>query len=102
MPFRVSTSDTKFSDVLKKFNDDLAEMRKKYEINWPIAMMQPMSQLPIDFGITTSRWTGQIPALVLIRPDGDVALIDVGCIDTCHIEKTIESLISGKPDEALK
>ena len=77
-------------------------MQQKYAIASPIAMAQTMSQLPIDFGITTNRWTGQVPALVLIRPDGEVALIEMGCCDTNHIEKTIENLMSSKPDEVLK
>jgi thiol-disulfide isomerase/thioredoxin len=77
-------------------------MQQKYKISSPIAMMQIMAQLPIDFGITTNRWTGQIPALVLIRPDGEVALIEIGGVDADSIEKTIECLMSCKANEDLK
>lgn len=77
-------------------------VRQKYTITSPIAMVQTMSQLPIDFGITTNRWTGQVPALVLIRPDGEVALINMGCLDASHIEKTIECLMGCKGDEVPK
>lgn len=77
-------------------------MRQKYEIGSPIAMMGPMAPLPIDFGITTSVWTGQIPALALLRPDGEVALIEIGCFDTNQFEKTIEGLMSAQADEVVK
>jgi thiol-disulfide isomerase/thioredoxin len=70
--------------------DAVRRMQRQYKINAPIAMMQVMSQLPIDFGITTNRWTGQVPALALIRPDGDVALIEIGGVDENRIEKAIE------------
>lgn len=80
----------------------IRRMQKNFEIDSPIVMMGPMAQLPIDFGITTNLWTGQVPALVLVRPDGDVALIDIGGIDADHIGKTIECLMGCKPDENLK
>ncbi len=98
-------NDLSLNLLMVALNDKPAavkRMQQKYDISWPTAMMQPMSQLPIDFGITTNLWTGQIPALVLIRPDGDVALIKIGCIDACDIDKTIENLLSGKADDALK
>ncbi len=77
-------------------------MRQKYKIASPIAMMPAMAQLPIDFGITTNHWTGQVPGLVLIRPDGEVALIDLGCCEANRIDKTIDGLMSGKTDEAFE
>jgi hypothetical protein len=97
--------DLSMNLLMVALNDKTASVRrmqKNYNIDSPIAMMSAMSQLPIDFGISTNRWTGQIPALVLIRPDGDVALIDIGCIDTCHVEKTIEGMMNQKSDEVLK
>lgn len=77
-------------------------MQKNYKISSPIAMMPAMAQLPIDFGITTNHWTGQVPGLVLIRPDGEVALINLGCCDSNQIEKTIDGLMSSKTNEDLK
>ena len=77
-------------------------MQRSYAITSPIAMVQTMSQLPIDFGITTSRWTGQVPALVLIRPNGEVAWIQMGSSDAKRMEKTIQDLINGKAEEVLK
>jgi len=77
-------------------------MRQSYNIVSPIAMMDPMAPLPIDFGIATNLWTGQIPGLVLIRPDGQIALISVGAVDGNHIEKTIDCMIDCKADGDLK
>ena len=77
-------------------------MQQEYKISSPIAMMQIMSQLPIYFGITTNLWTGQVPALVLIRPDGDVALIEIGCFDAIPLEKAIEGLMNPNANEVVK
>ena len=77
-------------------------IRQSYKIGSPIAMMGAMAQLPIGFGITTNLWSGQIPGLVLIRPDGEVALIEIGCIDSCHIEKTIDGLMNNQANEDLR
>ena len=77
-------------------------MRQSYEIRSPIAMMGPMAPLPIDFGIATNLWTGQIPAYALIRPDGEVALIAIGAMDTNHLRKTIDCLIGCKANKDLK
>jgi thiol-disulfide isomerase/thioredoxin len=88
--------------ALKDKAEAVRRMRQSYEIRCPIAMMQPMAKLPIGFGITTNLWSGQIPAYVLIRPDGEVALIASGAIDADHIEKTIDSLMSSKSIQDLK
>ena len=60
------------------------------------------AQLPIDFGVATNRWTGQIPGYVLIRPDGEVALIALGAVYANHIEKTIDCLISCLANEDVR
>jgi thiol-disulfide isomerase/thioredoxin len=88
--------------ALKDKEEAVRRMKQSYKIKSPVAMMQPMAQMPVDFGITTNLWTGQIPALVLIRPDGEVALIAIGAFDTNQIGKTIDCLISCKANEALK
>jgi thiol-disulfide isomerase/thioredoxin len=88
--------------ALKDKAGAVRRMQQAYKISSPIAMMQPMAQLPIDFGVITNSWTGQIPSLVLIRPDGEVALIDIGGIDADHIGKTIECLMTCKAGEDLK
>lgn len=84
-------------------NDKPAAVRRvqqRYRIDTPIAMMQLESQLPIDFGITTNRWTGQVPAVVLIRPDGEIALIEIGCFDSVQFEKTLHYAMSANAEEA--
>jgi thiol-disulfide isomerase/thioredoxin len=88
--------------ALNDRTDAVRRMQQKYKISSPIAMMPALSQLPIDFGITTNHWTGQVPALVLIHPDGEIALIDLGCCSSNKIEKTIECLMGCRPDEASK
>jgi thiol-disulfide isomerase/thioredoxin len=101
----VNHNDLSLDLLLVALNDNaevVRRVRQKYDIASPIAMMQAMSQLPIDFGITTNRFTGQVPALVLIRPDGEVALIDLGGVDATNIEKTVDCLMSCKSDEVVK
>lgn len=88
--------------ALNDKTDAVRRVQKSYKIDSPIAMMPATAQLPMDFGITTNQWTGQIPALVLVRPDSEVKLVNIGCIDTCHIETTIRDLVGGKTDEAAK
>lgn len=82
--------------------DAVRRMQQKYKISSPIIMTKIMSQLPIDFGVTTNRWTGQVPALVLIRPDGDVAFIELGCFDTARFENVIQGLMNSNEDEVVK
>ena len=106
LPELLTVADRKQLSLLMVPLRDKAEavrrMQQNYQLHSPIAMMQPMAQMPVDFGITTNLWTGQIPAFVLIRPDGEVALIAIGVSDTKQIEKTIESSMSRKADEASK
>lgn len=106
LPNVLSSADHDQLSLLMVALRDKAEavrrMRQSYKIRWPIAMMQPMAQLPIGFGIATNLWTGQIPAYVLLRPDGEVALIAIGAIDASHIGKTIDRLMSSKTNEDLK
>jgi thiol-disulfide isomerase/thioredoxin len=81
--------------------DAVQRMRRNYKVNSPVVIMQATSQLPIDFGIVTNRWSGQIPGLVLIRPNGEVALIEIGVNDP-NLGKTIECLMNCKADEVSK
>jgi len=76
-------------------------LQHQYNIKSPIAMLHGMAPLPIGFGVTTNLWTGQIPSMALIRPDGEVALIGVGS-DLSQIEKLINSLTSNQTDERSK
>lgn len=110
MPKVLNVADRNHLSLLMVAMNDKTEavrrMQQRYDITSPIAMMQAMSPLPIDFGITTNRWTGQVPALVLIRPNGEIALIEIGGFDANHFEKTIERtidcLMSCKAEDVLK
>ncbi|MGD0731507.1 MAG: TlpA disulfide reductase family protein [Terracidiphilus sp.] len=106
LPQVLSVADHhKLSLLIVALNDKpgaVRRMQQTYKIGLPIAMMQATAQLPVDFGIMTNLWTGQVPGLVLIRPDGDVALISVGAGDADHIEKTIDCLMNCKASEELK
>lgn len=85
--------------ALNDKQDALRRVKVKYNIHAPIAMTQPNSQLPTEFGVSTNHWTTQIPSLVLIRPDGEVALIELGGSEKDQFEKTIQSLMAQKTDE---
>jgi thiol-disulfide isomerase/thioredoxin len=97
--------DEQLSLLMVAINDKVEALRRMKQSNHiasPIVMMPWMGQLPIDLGITTSRYTGQIPAYVLIRPDGQIALIAIGAIDADHIGKTIHCIMNCKTSEAVK
>lgn len=80
----------------------LRHVRQQYDIHAPMVMAKWTDQLPIGFGIATNRWTGQIPGLVLIRPNGEVALIEIGVNDPDRTDKTLTELMSEKTDESGK
>lgn len=106
LPKVLSIADRdRLSLLMVAINDKAEAVRRVRQVNHiesPIAAMQAMAQLPIDFGITTSRYTGQIPAYVLVRPDGEVALIAIGAMDADHIGKIIDCLMNCKANEDLK
>ena len=56
----------------------LRHLRQQYHLDAPIAMVHWQAPLPVAFGITTNQYTGQVPALALIDPDGDVAMVGIG------------------------
>jgi thiol-disulfide isomerase/thioredoxin len=100
----IAESD-QLSLLMVAINDKAEALRRMKQINRiasPIAMMPWMAQLPISFGITTSRYTGQIPAYVLVRPDGQIALIAIGAIDAKHLGKTIDCIMNCKASEEVK
>jgi len=88
--------------ALKDKAEAVRRMRQTYKIKSPVALMGAMAPLPIGFGISTNLWTGQIPALVLIRPDGEVALISIRGIDPNHIGPAIDGLMNNKANEDLR
>ena len=85
--------------VMVALNDkenSLRNLRQQYDIRAPIVMTKWTDELPIAFGVATNRWTGQIPSLVLIRPDGEVALIEIGVNDPERTGKTLDTLMNSK------
>jgi peroxiredoxin len=56
----------------------LRRLQHQYSLDAPIAMLHGMAPLPVDFGVTTNLYTGQVPALALIDPEGDVSLVAIG------------------------
>jgi thiol-disulfide isomerase/thioredoxin len=87
--------------ALRDKAETVRRMQQSYKIRSPIVMMGPMAQLPIDFGVSTNLFTCQIPAYVLISPDGEVALIAIGAIDADHIGPVIDGLMSNKANVVL-
>lgn len=101
---RIASRD-QLSLVIVALNDkteSVQRMRRRFNIVSPIVMAQATSKLPIDFGIMTNRWMGQVPGLVLVQPDGEVALVDIGGGDAAHLGKVIECAIGCKADQASK
>jgi hypothetical protein len=82
--------------------ESVRRLRQRYKIDAPIVMTQVTSQLPIDFGIATNRWEAQVPGWVLLRPDGEVALIKIGLNRPDQLERTIQRLMNSKAEEASK
>ena len=81
--------------------DSVRSLRKKYGIQAPMAIAGAMSELAVGFGVTTNQWTGQLPSFVLIRPDGEVALIAIGCTPE-DMDKTIDCMMSCRAPESSK
>lgn len=96
---------TQVSLLMVALNDkaeSVQRLRQSYRIDAPIAMTQITSQLPIDFGIATNRWEAQVPGWVLLRPNGEVALIKIGLNKPDRLERAIQSLMNSKTEEVSK
>jgi thiol-disulfide isomerase/thioredoxin len=75
-------------DYKQKAIQDLIE---HFQIKIPVAAMSHMSPLPIQLGVSTADYFAELPAFVLIEPDGDVALIIVGMGEPGDLAKAVES-----------
>jgi thiol-disulfide isomerase/thioredoxin len=75
-------------DYKPKAIQDLIE---HFQIKIPVATMGHMSPLPIQLGVSTADYFAELPAFVLIQPDGDVSLIIVGGGEPGDLAKTVES-----------
>jgi thiol-disulfide isomerase/thioredoxin len=67
------------------------ELVDRFQIKIPVAAMSYMSPLPIQLGVSAIDYFAELPALVLIQPDGDVALIVVGAGAPGDLAKVVES-----------
>ncbi len=66
------------------------ELIERFHIKIPIAAMSFMSPLPVQLGVSTTDYAAELPASVLIRPDGEVALIMVGGGEPGDLMKVVE------------
>jgi thiol-disulfide isomerase/thioredoxin len=67
------------------------ELIDHFHIKIPVAAMGYMSPLPIQLGVSEADFFAELPAFVLIQPDGDVALIVVGAGEPGNVAKTVET-----------
>jgi len=67
------------------------ELIDHFQIKIPVAAMGYMSPLPIQLGVSAVDYFAELPAFVLIQPDGDVALIMIGGGDPGDATKAVES-----------
>ena len=72
------------------------ELIEHFQIKIPVAAMNYMSPLPIQLGVSAVDYFAELPALVLIKPDGDVALIMVGGGEPGYVTKVVESNLNRK------
>ena len=66
------------------------ELIDRFQIKIPVAAMNYMSPLPIQLGVSAVDYFAELPAFVLIHPDGEVALITVGMGQPGDLTKTVE------------
>ena len=72
------------------------ELIEHFQIKIPVAAMNYMSPLPIQLGVSAIDYFAELPALVLIQPDGEVALIMVGGGETGDMTKVVENNFNRK------
>jgi thiol-disulfide isomerase/thioredoxin len=66
------------------------ELIDRFQIKIPVASMSHMAPLPIQLGVSATDYFAELPAFVLIQPDGEVALILVGA-GPGDVAKAVES-----------
>lgn len=72
------------------------ELIDHFQITIPVAAMSHMAPLPIQLGVSAVDYFAELPAFVLIQPDGEVALIVVGAGGTDAVTSTVESILNRK------
>ncbi len=61
-----------------------------FRVKIPVAAMGHMSSLPIQLGVSAVDYLAELPAFVLIQPDGEIALILVGGGEPGDLTKAVE------------
>jgi thiol-disulfide isomerase/thioredoxin len=69
---------------------------ERFHIKIPVAALNYMSPLPIQLGVSAVDYFAELPALVLIQPDGEVALIMVGGGEPGDVMKVVECNLNCK------
>jgi thiol-disulfide isomerase/thioredoxin len=69
----------------------IQELIENFQIKIPVAAMNYMSPLPIQLGVSAVDYHAELPALVLIQPDGEVARIIIGGGEPGGLTKAVES-----------
>jgi thiol-disulfide isomerase/thioredoxin len=72
----------------------IQELIEHFQIKIPVAAMNYMSPLPIQLGVSAIDYFAELPAFVLIQPDGEVALIIVGRGEPGHMTVAAESYLN--------
>ncbi len=72
------------------------ELIDRFQITIPVAAMSHMAPLPIQLGVSAVDYFAELPAFVLIQPDGEVALIIIGAGEPGAVAKTVESNLNRK------
>jgi len=89
---RLAVVEVELNDKHKAVQD----LIERFQIKIPVATMNFMSPLPIQLGVSTIDYAAELPALVLIQPDGDVALIMVGSGEPEDVMKVVECNLNCK------
>ncbi|MGA2834204.1 MAG: TlpA disulfide reductase family protein [Terracidiphilus sp.] len=89
---RLAVVEIELNDKPKAVQD----LIERFQIKIPVAAMNFMSPLPIQLGVSTIDYAAELPALVLIQPDGEVALIMVGSGEPEDVMKVVECNLNCK------
>jgi thiol-disulfide isomerase/thioredoxin len=76
----------------------IQRMIEQNKIKFRVASMSFMSSLPIQLGVSTVHYMAELPAFVLIEPDGEVALIVIGAGEPDAAMKMVESYLNRKTE----
>ena len=72
----------------------IQELIERFQIKIPVAAMDHMSPLPIQLGVSAVDYFAELPAFVLVQPDGEIALIIVAAGKPGALTSTVESILN--------